>query len=98
VWLEHAVGKASLLLLQEHLAQRVVDKEVLHFLHGAKVIQVFQLLSTEVALLGYDGGLLLHDLGEYHPSLVGLIVIGDIRVVLAPWPVVLLLLLLVEVH
>lgn len=98
MWLEHTIGQASLLLLQEHLAQRVVDKEILHLLHGTKVIQIFQLLSTEVALLGHDGGLLLHDLGEDHPSLVGLIVIGDIRVVLAPWSVVLLLLLLIKVH
>ena len=74
VRLEHTVGEAALLLLQEHLAQRVVDNEVLHFLHGTKVAQVFQLLSIEVALPRYDG-LLIHDLGEDHPSLVGLIVI-----------------------
>jgi hypothetical protein len=54
------------------------------------VIQVFQLLSIEVALPGHDG-LFLHDLGEDHPSLVGLIVIGDIRVILTPLPGLLLL-------
>lgn len=96
VRLEHTVGKATLFLLKEHLAKRVVDKEVLNLLHGAKVIQVFQLLSTKVALLGY-ASLFLHDLGKDHPSLVSLIVIGDIRVVLPPWPVVLLL-LLIQVH